>query len=267
MRGEADPQALTNVDYWDDEWKDVKLPTRFHHRWKYETHCIHKFLKASLPQPGSTILEVGCGASAWLPYFARELGLDVAGLDYSEIGVRLARENLRLHGVTGRVVHGDVFHPPVDLRTFDAVFSWGFVEHFEDVPAAVRAIARFGRPGATIITGAPNFAGWLRHLQKLLDPKDYSAHNPLSRRDLDLALREAGLEITTPSRPIGTFNARAASFPALEARLPRLGRRALKAMRGALNRVVNAPAMILDWAPEGDLLSAHIVSVSRVPLR
>jgi hypothetical protein len=37
-------------------------------------------------------LEVGYGASLWLPYFIKQSGLDVAGIDYSDVGLALSRE-------------------------------------------------------------------------------------------------------------------------------------------------------------------------------
>lgn len=256
--------TLTDVDYWNEDWRGARLPIKAHFRWKYESHSIHKYLAQVLPAPGGTVFEVGCGGSGFLPHFHNAFGLQVAGLDYSPVGVELGRENLRLQGAKGQIWQGDVFDPPSAIGQYDVVFSWGFVEHFVDVPAVLRAIARFARPGGVVITAIPNFAGWLRRLQRRLDPGDYAAHNPMSRQDLDRAIESAGLVVERPSMPIGFFNARAAGFPAVLGRLSSRERRVVEAARGAVNRVVNTPATLLDWAPEHDLVSAHVIGTSRV---
>lgn len=257
--------SLTEVQYWDADWHGVRLPIKVHYRWKFESHSIHKYLARVVPPAGGSILEVGCGGSGFLPHFRNAFDLDVYGLDYSPVGVELAKENLRLQGAEGTVWQGDLFAPPPEVGEYDAVFSWGFVEHFDDIPEVMRALARFAKPGGRVITAVPNFSGWLRHLQKHLDPKDYGAHNPIRRAELDRAIEDAGLVVEHATAPIGFFNARACGFPAVISRLPPKGQRALDAARGLVNRIVNAPATVLDWAPEHDLVSAHVIGTAVRP--
>ena len=55
---------------------------------------------------GKTLLEVGCGNSVWLPYFANQFGLKVSGLDYSEYGCEQSRQILKREKVAGEIICG-----------------------------------------------------------------------------------------------------------------------------------------------------------------
>ncbi len=152
----------------------------------------------SLP-PGSRVLEVGCARSKWLPYFATRYGFAVSGLDYSVEGCEQARAILDRAGVDGTVTYGDMFDPPEDLiGRFDAVVSFGLVEHFADTAAAQSALARFLVDDGILVTVIPNMGrsliGWL---QRVLDRRVYDVHIPLDRRRLLQATRDAGLHVSS----------------------------------------------------------------------
>jgi 2-polyprenyl-3-methyl-5-hydroxy-6-metoxy-1,4-benzoquinol methylase len=127
-----------------------------------------------------SVVEVGCANSAWLPYFASEFGWKVHGLDYSEMGCRQARQVLACAGLEGTILHGNVFAPPAEMKeAFDAVVSFGVVEHFADTQEVIRAFARLLRPGGTIVTLVPNMVGAVGLLQKWLSRSVYERHVPL----------------------------------------------------------------------------------------
>src|SRR5437588_8131675 len=70
----------------------------------------------------SSILEVGCGNSIWLPYVGRKTGVPVAGLDYSEAGCELARQQLAAEGVAGKIFCADLFQTdPIEVGRYDFV--------------------------------------------------------------------------------------------------------------------------------------------------
>jgi SAM-dependent methyltransferase len=189
--------------YWDALWKGQPPPPpvdpddeRLGNTVDIRQHELFQRELGGL-EPGSRILEVGCARSKWLPYFATRFGLDVSGLDYSEEGCAQARLILAQAGVGGAVVYGDMFDPPVDLLgRFDAVVSFGLVEHFADTAAAHAALARFLVPGGTMITFIPNMGrSWVGWLQRLLDRDVYDVHVPLDRRQLLKANLDAGLKV------------------------------------------------------------------------
>jgi 2-polyprenyl-3-methyl-5-hydroxy-6-metoxy-1,4-benzoquinol methylase len=146
--------------------------------------------------PGARILEVGCARSEWLPYFAQRYQLTVTGLDYSEPGCAAEREVLRQAGIDGEVVCADLFAPPAGLSgAFDAVVSFGLVEHFQDTAACLEAIGDFVKPDGMVLTTVPNMTGAVGFLQKVLNPDVYDIHVPLSACDLGRAHRRSGLEV------------------------------------------------------------------------
>ncbi len=135
------------------------------------------------PLRGGHILEVGCGSSRWLPYFARELGLRVHGLDYSASGIAGARQNLEACGVEGDLIENDlVVQAESDHPRVDAVFSLGLLEHFSDPSTVLTAMNRFVNPGGLVITLVPNVAGRILRLSCRLNPGLESIYTSL---DLD----------------------------------------------------------------------------------
>lgn len=142
------------------------------------------------------LLEIGCAKSAWLPYFAKEFGFSVCGLDYSPIGCQMAKEVLQANGVEAEVVCADFFSPPENLLgAFDVVISFGVVEHFDDTASCLRAVSSFLKPGGMLITNVPNMVGWIGSIQKLINRPVYEIHQLIDPARLREAHELAGLEV------------------------------------------------------------------------
>jgi SAM-dependent methyltransferase len=144
----------------------------------------------------AALLEVGCGHSSWLPYFAQRFGLQVSGLDYSERGCESARQILRRAGVPGDVVCADLFDPPAHLLDrFTAVVTFGVVEHFTDTSSCVGALMRYLAPGGVLVTVVPNMTGLIGLIEKAINPDVYGIHVRLGPRALAAAHEAAGLAV------------------------------------------------------------------------
>lgn len=81
---------------------------------------------------GGRILEAGCGRSQWV-IFLRRKGYRAVGLDYATealAATRRAYPDLPLVG-------GDLYRMGLRDGVFDAILSWGVVEHFEEGPVPV----------------------------------------------------------------------------------------------------------------------------------
>lgn len=150
---------------------------------------------------GRLLLEAGCGASLWLPYFARRLGWSVAGLDYSETGLAACREILRRNGVRARLWKADLRDGPLpaDRGAYDAVFSLGLVEHFEHPEAVLAILAEFLRPGGMLLTWIPNLAGFIPRLNPVLDRRYRGIYARLDLPLLAAHHRRLGLEVLQAS--------------------------------------------------------------------
>jgi SAM-dependent methyltransferase len=141
-------------------------------------------------------VELGCARSVWLPYLARTYGFSVVGVDYSELGCAQARTLLEREQVRGEVICSDFRSPPATLLgSADAVVSFGLLEHFDDTAGAVRAAARFLRPGGVLVTEVPNLVGWMGGLQRAINRPVFDAHVCLDRDTLAQSHRDAGLEV------------------------------------------------------------------------
>jgi SAM-dependent methyltransferase len=159
---------------------------------------FHQIWESWLPLAGEAplrLLEIGCAQSGWLPYFARQWGCRVAGLDYSDLGCLKTRALLAREGIAGEIFHQDMFCPePAQLAGFDLVFSNGVVEHFEDPAAVLAQMAVYLKPGGRMITVVPNLAGWLGSFQRWVSPEVMATHLPLTREELAGVHEKAGLQ-------------------------------------------------------------------------
>lgn len=189
--------------YWDSLWKEESMPKAFDPRAtnlnNYINRRFHNYfysLFRGLDAKGKRLLEVGCARSVWLPYFAREFGFQVSGIDYSEIGCRQAKTLLHREGVEGNVICASFFAPPREMvGLFDVVVSFGVAEHFEDTTACIHAFSKFLKPGGMLITIIPNLAGFIGMLQRLLNRRVYDIHIPMNLNNLWDAHESAGLEV------------------------------------------------------------------------
>ncbi len=188
--------------YWDKNWSLLppELLDLDDHRLRNEINLRFHELFRGLIDPrrdaGKRLLEVGCARSVWLPYFARQHGLSVAGLDYSEEGCRQSEAVLAHAGVQGEVHCADMFQPPADLLVaFDYLFTLGVIEHFTDTAGTVAALAKYLRPGGQMMTVIPNMRGSTGMLQKWADPAVFETHVPLDPAGLARAHEDAGLQV------------------------------------------------------------------------
>lgn len=196
--------TITTQDYWEEAWRDKDvldaIDPNDRRPENYYYQVMHTLLTRALETncvPGAQLLEVGCGGSRWLPYFHRAFGYDVSGIDYTATGINLSQVILDKAGVKGWIVQGDLFEPPPNwIERFDAVVSFGLVEHFADTPHVVSACARYLRPGGQMITLVPTMRGLYGLAYRLLRPAIYCKHIPHSRETLAQAHEDAGLHVT-----------------------------------------------------------------------
>lgn len=203
MEAPSNPLDKAGRPYWDALWRDAAPPAPIEPRAPGLNNVVNRRFHETFAEafagrlgPGAALIEVGCARSAWLPYFAREFGFRVTGLDYSEVGCRQAEDVLRRSDVAGRIVCADLFAPPADLvGAFDAAVTFGVVEHFADTSAAMAAIGKLLKPGGLALTVVPNLHGLTGALTRLLDRAVYDVHVPLDPAALAAAHEKAGLEV------------------------------------------------------------------------
>ena len=101
-------------------------------------------------EPGSRIIEVGCGTGQTLELFSEEH--NTTGIDISANALRHAR------GRCDNPTLADMFHLPFKDESFDLVYNSGVIEHFPDPENtnAVREMARVTKKGGCIVIIVPN---------------------------------------------------------------------------------------------------------------
>lgn len=267
---EAQQDDLAGQGYWDAVWRrrprqrlvDPRARGVRNHL-RREFHAF--FVRALGDGRNRALLEVGCADSIWLPYFARELGFCVAGLDYADDGCRKAMVTLREAGVDAPVHHADLFNPPGSfLGRYDVVFTYGLVEHFTDTRSALAALAALCKPGGHLLTLVPNMTSAMGRLQRWLDEPVYRVHVPLSLDALVAAHEGIGLTVEVAERLMsinfGVLTAAASS------RNP-----ATHLMKHVLHRSLLASmlpiwwleARGIRWFPTSDALSPYFAVLAR----
>jgi len=100
--------------------------------------------------PGSTLLDVACGAGA-LVRLATEAGVHAVGIDISEVTARVAGMRAR-----GMITVGVGEYLPFADASFDYVTNIGSLEHFVDPLLGVKEMARVLKPGGRAFVLVPN---------------------------------------------------------------------------------------------------------------
>lgn len=101
---------------------------------------------------GGRILDIGFGDGSFLQYM-KQSGWDVAGVDFNERAVELAR---REHGIDA--VAGEVQDARYESGAFDVVTLWGVVEHTQSPRETLAEIGRITGGGALLVIYTQNAA-------------------------------------------------------------------------------------------------------------
>ena len=105
------------------------------------------------PQPGATVVEMGCGTGANLPLLRRRVGSEgrVIGVDVSPGVLSVAGDRIDRNGWANvDVVRGDADRPPLDSVAVDAGFASLVVSLFADPAAVVDEWADLVGPGGRL---------------------------------------------------------------------------------------------------------------------
>ena len=191
-------KELSKKELWDTFYKRRKGIKYLSNPKKYRSHfeLIHIFKKFIPINQSIKLLELGAGDSIWLPYFAKNFGFQVYGVDYSIEGCNLAKRNLKLAGVNGIIICKNFLQMEESFSEFfDIVISFGVIEHFEDTMEVLNIFKNFLKKGGMLITIIPNTAGLIMQLQKLIDKEIYDTHKLMDLEELKKFHENIGLKI------------------------------------------------------------------------
>lgn len=159
----------------------------------WHAHQVLKRTKTDSPE----ILDIACGAG----YFLRELKrlssgkTKLTGIDISSEALRLAEQECP----SATLLKGVAESLPAGNGIYDAVTCLGSLEHFMNIPGAVKEMKRVSKPGAIYYILVPNIF-WYKDLLSVLFSEGRVSRNQTHERYLSLGewkqiLTSAGLRI------------------------------------------------------------------------
>ena len=140
--------------FWTEQWRDRSHPPDVSAVARREEYRLMRPHLQRLPR-GSRILDGGCGLGEWTVYVSQQ-GYEVTGLDISEQTIGRLQAWFPQHQFRA----GDLRRTAFEDGSFDAYFSWGTFEHFEDGMGECLAEARrIVRPGGWLFVSVP-YQNW-----------------------------------------------------------------------------------------------------------
>ncbi len=197
------PTDLARMEHWESVWKDTAIVRGF------SSLNYYDYRLAAIFQPfvtrGSTVLEIGCGGSRWIGFFARAMQCETWGIDYSAEGLRITRQE-NAHFPNVHLVKGDFFDDSLlPSDQFDLVYSLGFIEHFTETAVVTRRMMDLLRPGGRAMTLVPNFLGAYGAIQKRVNRPTFEKHVIIDCAKLDEAHVVAGMQPLISAHYFGCF--------------------------------------------------------------
>src|SRR6266478_5100332 len=160
----------------------------------YSPSRLLDVLAAYLPSGSSAnVLELGCAPGRWLAWAMKTLSIAAVGVELDVVGARLSHE--LYPGL--RITRADAQLLPFADGSFDAVFSLGLIEHFDNPTPILQETRRVLRPGGITICSVPNleprsFCRW--HWERF-QPKVFAAHRPYTLSELCETFSMAGFKV------------------------------------------------------------------------
>ena len=145
--------AAGSEDDWDDHWTRFADSASTNPAQQYRRRLI---LDRIVARSGLRVLDIGSGQGDLAASLAEALpGVEIAGIELSEVGVRLASEKVP----QGRFRQVDLLEataPPEELAAWaDAAVCAEVLEHLDDPITFLRHASAFLRPGATLVVTVP----------------------------------------------------------------------------------------------------------------
>jgi ubiquinone/menaquinone biosynthesis C-methylase UbiE len=173
-------------------------------------------------QPGSRVLEAGCGPGDDALAMARLVAPagQVTGLDFSQKMVDEARRRAAGQDLPVEFVQGDVTRLQFADSTFDGCRADRVLMHVPDAPLAIKELTRVLKPGGRLVAFEPDWGAVTLDLpnreltRKILNfIADECILNGWIGRQLARLFREAGLQVDTLwARPTVFTDYRIANF-------------------------------------------------------
>jgi ubiquinone/menaquinone biosynthesis C-methylase UbiE len=188
---------LTDREFWNKNYalggKDY--PNSFITRLDYELpELLHEFMES---KRGGQIIEMGCGDSYWLAYWAKKYDFQVYGIDFSEERLNSAKYKLFKRGLDSNgLICCDFMDIPDGFKNkFDIVYSHGVIEHFEKPDEILAVFKEYLKLDGIMITTVPHLKSIWGKLQEKISRKIIDGTVCMDLEDLKTYHNQSGLNI------------------------------------------------------------------------
>ncbi len=126
---------------------------------KAEAGFFARMLNREIPV-GARVLEVGCGTGQLSNYLGLTEGRRVIGADFCFNSLRLGEKfRARNEIPNAAFFQMNLFHPPFQAGSFDAVICSGVLHHTADPEGGFQSVVRLAKTGALVVIGLYNRLG------------------------------------------------------------------------------------------------------------
>ena len=160
---------------------------------------IVAILKNNGIQPGSKVLELGCG-SGHLSACLAMVGYNTALLDFSTESLEKAQKTYKEYGLAGEFIQGDIMNlDSLRENDYDLVWNSGVMEHFSDIDfsVAIENLAEIAYKSVFILVPNPLSISYLLMRYVRQSKNDWPYGMEYLRKDYDRALRAVGFDVVT----------------------------------------------------------------------
>jgi SAM-dependent methyltransferase len=191
---------LTDREYWANYWAN------------YEFKLIPEnvLFKKYIPglQGAESFIEIGGFPGEVAAYFYKNVCTDIHILDYY-IDKAIINKLERVNSIpenSFKCIEADFFEYS-DNASFDIVFSYGFIEHFDNTEDVLTRHIRLLSDNGKLLVILPNFRGLNGLVQYLFDRDTYKVHNlksmiPKRLRQILIDARLSNIEVTYSPKPM-----------------------------------------------------------------
>ncbi len=118
-------------------------------------------------RPGARVLEIGCGTGKDSLHITRQVGPtgSLFALEISPSMLALARDALAGEAAEVELLLANAAYLPFADHSFDAVFHFGGINEFGEIPRALAEMARVAKVGARVVVGDEGVPPWLRNVE------------------------------------------------------------------------------------------------------
>jgi tellurite methyltransferase len=207
-------ELATAHEAWEQRWTDAK--TR--QDWLTPESLVVDSLSTLRERGVKTVVDIGCGVGRHALYLA-EQGFTVTGIDLSESGLSVAREEARKAGVSIDYRTGDFTGLPIPDTSIDLALAWNVIYHGDEdvVRQAIAEIRRVLKPDGvflgTMISKRHNRYGDGREVRPntfIVDDDDEKAHAHFYCDDRELIQLLEGFQLfqlkDRQQRELGTWH-------------------------------------------------------------